>query len=390
MRVTPSRRLLKGAAAGLGLLVLGACEPDGSFDGDFRNFGGIGFDTSAAAQDATLARPTPDARGVISYPTYQVAVARPGDTVEAIALRVGAAPGELGAYNAIPPGTQFRGGEVLALPGRGGAGGPLPGALPPGGGGAIDVTTIASGAIDRAQAGGAGTAPAGSAASSPSGAEPVRHQVVRGETAYTIARLYNVNVRALAEWNGLGADLAVREGQYLLIPLASAPAPAVAEAATGPGQGSPTPEPPSAGKPLPVEKAAPAPDAAAAPDLGADKTAASGAKFAMPVAGKIIRGYQEGKTAGIDIAAAAGTAVRASADGTVLITKTAQGSPLVVVRHSDELLTVYANVDGVAVAKGDKVKRGQELAKVKAGDPAYLHFQVRRGVVSIDPMPFLQ
>ena len=41
----------------------------------------------------------------------------------------------------------------------------------------------------------------------------------RGETAYTIARLYNVSAKSLAEWNGLGPDLAVREGQYLLIPV---------------------------------------------------------------------------------------------------------------------------------------------------------------------------
>ena len=41
--------------------------------------------------------------------------------------------------------------------------------------------------------------------------DPVRHRVEAGETAYSIARLYGVSVTALASWNGLGPDLAVRD-----------------------------------------------------------------------------------------------------------------------------------------------------------------------------------
>ena len=48
-------------------------------------------------------------------------------------------------------------------------------------------------------------------------------------------------------------------------------------------------------------------------------------------------------------------------------------------RHSAEVL-----------AKGDKVKRGQTIATVRAGDPAFLHFEVRKGVESVDPMGYLQ
>ena len=77
------------------------------------------------------------------------------------------------------------------------------------------------------------------------GTEPQRHVVKRGETAYSIARMYNVSVRSLADWNGLDAKMTVREGQTLLIPVATGPAPKTA-AVTAPGAGSPTPEPPSA------------------------------------------------------------------------------------------------------------------------------------------------
>jgi murein DD-endopeptidase MepM/ murein hydrolase activator NlpD len=259
--------------------------------------------------------------------------------------------------------------------------------------GTIEVTSLASGAIDRAQSGGTATAPA-SAPVAPGGAEPTRHRVERGETAYSIARLYNVSAKSIAEWNGLGPDLAVREGQYLLIPV-SLDGGAPVEVLTQPGQGSPTPPPPSAAKPLPAEKvtpaAEPAPETPPSPKLEEDRSAASAARFAMPADGSIIRGYVPKKSPGIDIAAAAGSPVRAAADGTVAaITKDTDQVPILVVRHTDNILTVYANIDGIKVAKGDKVKRGQTIAVVRAGSPAFLHFEVRNGIDAVDPMPYLQ
>jgi murein DD-endopeptidase MepM/ murein hydrolase activator NlpD len=396
------RASVRAAIVGLGLLALAGCEADGTFDPDFRQLGTAGGDTTAAARQASAPRPAADARGIISYPTYQVVIARPGDTVQAVATRIGIAAPQLASYNAIAETTVLQGGEVLVLPTRvaGGAvagGAPAIGTLPQGGvatGGGIDVTSIASGAIDRAESGGT---VGGTGAARPATAEPTRHKVERGETAFSVARLYSVDVRALAEWNGLGSDLAVREGQVLLIPVAdrAAPPPTAATAVTtAPGTGSPTPLPPSAKEPLPAEKpvaankTVPTPPA---PDLGAQQTAASGAKLAMPVQGKIIRGYQKKKNEGIDIGAAAGTPVKAAADGTVAaITKDTDQVPILVIRHDGNLLTVYANIDGITVEKGARVKRGQQIAKVRASDPAFLHFEVRQGFDSVDPVPFLQ
>jgi murein DD-endopeptidase MepM/ murein hydrolase activator NlpD len=111
----------------------------------------------------------------------------------------------------------------------------------------------------------------------------------------------------------------------------------------------------------------------------------------MPVAGKVIRPFSKGRNDGIDIAAAAGTPVAAAADGTVAaVTKDTGQVPIVVIRHADGLLTVYAGIDKLTVAKGNAVKRGQQIAVVRAADPAFLHFEVRRGVDAVDPMGFLQ
>lgn len=376
------------------LLLLTACGKSG-LDWDLR--GGAGaLDTSDAAQKATGPRPAADGRGVISYPDYQVAVARRGDTVASVAARVGIPAEDLARYNALKPGDQVREGEVLALPtrvasapGGGTMTGGIIGSTPAGG--SVDVSTIATTALDRVDS----SAPAKPAAAKPaSGAEPTRHRVARGETAFSIARSYNVSAKALADWNGLGADLAVREGQYLLIPTATGTPPAREATATNdPGTASSTPTPPSAKAPLPAEKLAPAAEKPKAtppsPDLGTQRTTA--AQFAMPAQGKIIRGYSKGKNDGIDISGAAGSAVKAAADGTVAaVTKDTTGTPIVVLRHADGLLTVYAGVDGLKVKKGDKVARGQTIATIRAADPAFLHFEVRKGVDSVDPVPFIQ
>jgi murein DD-endopeptidase MepM/ murein hydrolase activator NlpD len=279
--------------------------------------------------------------------------------------------------------------------------GGLIGTTAPGGG--IDVASIATSAIDNATASGntgsvIGATPTGPAVPfqpAQPGPEPLRHQVARGETAFTIARLYNVSAKDLADWNGLGPDFAVREGQYLLIPTTTLPVTPVAATNTQPGQGTPTPEPPSASAPLPDEKTQTVAEVAKtvppAPDLGSQRTSASAAQFAMPVAGAIIRTYQKGKNDGIDISAAAGTPVKAAADGTVAaVTKDTEGTPILVIRHADNLLTVYAGIDGVTLVKGDAVKRGQVLGVVKAGSPSFLHFEVRQGIDSVDPTPYLQ
>lgn len=398
------------------LLALAACtggQPGmmSDLDWDFRG-GANTFDTTDAARQATAARPSPDANGVISYPGYQVAVARRGDTVSSVAARVGIPAGELASYNAIQGDPLLRDGEVLALPRRVAAAGSAAGAgavigggtvastpLPSAGGGAVSVTSIATTALDRVDSGTTATAaaaPAAQASGNLGGMAPTRHQVKRGETAFSIARMYNVSARALADWNGLGADLEVREGQYLMIPTPSgAPAPKVEEVVTAPGEGSPTPLPPSAAKPLPDEETKPAAQAAkdkpASPDLGQQRTAASSSQFAMPVAGNIIRGYGPPKNEGIDIGAPAGTAVKAAAAGTVAaITQDTAQTPIIVIRHEGGLLTVYAGVAGITVKKGDTVTKGQTIANVRSGNPSFLHFEVRRGAASTDPMPFLQ
>lgn len=384
----PARRWTARAAWLSTVLALGAC-------GEGFDFRSPDLTGGAVTRRPTENRPPADARGVISYPEYQVAVARQGDTPAAVAARVGLQPSELASYNGLPETVALRGGEVLALPRRvsGGA------ADQAGSGG---IAALAGAAIER-------SAPtqAAAAAQAPAGRQPVRHEVARGETAYTIARTYDISVRALAEWNGLGPDLLVREGQIVLIPpvqaarapgsVVSTPIRSAAVVDTAlPGAGSRTPVPPSAAAPLPEETTPePTPEViqtaeAATPDLSEEVTeaSASGAGLRAPVSGPVIRAFEAGSNDGVDFAVPAGTEVRAAAGGSVAaITQDTDGVPILVLRHDDNLLTVYAGIEDLTVAKGDRVEPGAAVAKVRSGGA--LHFEVREGFEAVDPEGYL-
>lgn len=386
-----TRVLVLGSA----MTLLVAC--DKPLDFDMRGKFGDAFNTTDAAHMATAKRPRPDDRGIISYPNYQVAVARRGDTLASVATRVGTDVNALARYNGIKPDDNLREGEIIALPRRvaepsPATGSPTTGPIQAPG---VDITKLAGGAIERAgQQTVETTALAPASVAAPKvqrGIEPTRHKVVRGETAYTISRLYNVTVRSLAEWNGLGSDFAIREGQYLLIPVPNTPAPKTQPAVAtteAPGVGTPTPVPPSATKPLPAEKTV----AKATPEPAPAQTKPTGGgKLAYPVGGKIIRDYAKGKNEGIDIAAAAGTAVGAAEAGTVAYVSPAKDDvQIIVVKHKNDLTTVYANIADIAITKGQSVTRGQNLAAIPAGSSSYVHFEVRKGFDSVDPLPYLK
>lgn len=404
--------MLAGAALAL---MAGCTEP---LDFDMRGHLGA-FNTSEAARNATMSRPRPDNRGIISYPNYQVAVARDGDTVAKIAARVGTSGEALARYNGLQTGDTLRDGEIIALPSRVAEPSPATGAMGTGPirpASTVDVASVAGRALDEASASDVQTstlAPAPTAAPAPSasasrtpaaqtGEEPIRHKVQRGETAFTVSRLYKVSVRSLAEWNGLDENFTIREGQYLLIPPVGAQtAPVSAVQTEAPGVGSPTPVPPSSAEPLPAEKTVPQAEAraqanqvAAAPDLSGGQsvtTPRAGSEMVYPVKGSIIRTYTKGKTDGIDIAAQPGSAVVAAKTGSVAaITSDSDNVHVIVLRHADGLLTIYSNVTGIAVKEGQQVSQGAKIAEIRPGASPYVHFEVRRGMNSTDPMPFLE
>ncbi|MFT3917664.1 MAG: M23 family metallopeptidase [Anaeromyxobacteraceae bacterium] len=96
---------------------------------------------------------------------------------------------------------------------------------------------------------------------------------------------------------------------------------------------------------------------------------------------------------GIDVAAAAGSPVLAAADGVVLWVGAQAGyGQLVIVRHASGLLTLYAHVQDISARDGERVRRGEPIAKVGRGEGTgapQLHFEVREGTRPRNPLLYL-
>ncbi|WP_231555340.1 M23 family metallopeptidase [Paracoccus sanguinis] len=347
-----SGRLIPTARRGLALaavLTLAACAQSGAQPGAQPGAVGAGPASSAAVPGVAMPQ--------VAVPRVQMPTLR-----WPFGGAAGAAPGAAPAAAGTPQVRDPFAGQGVAQPG-----------VPPAAG------TRATAATSKP------------AASAPAATAPARtHTVVAGETGWSVARKYGISIQDLARANNLPETMSIRVGQRLAIPAGGTTV--AAADATAPGVGSPTPLPPSAAKPLPAERTQPASTPAPrgdAPDLGKTRTGASGSgKFAMPVNGSIVRAYKKGSNEGIDISAPAGTPVKAAGGGTVAaITRDTDGVPIVVVRHDDGLMTVYAGLDKLSVAKGDPVKRGQSMGTAR--NSGVVHFEVRKGFDSVDPEGYL-
>jgi murein DD-endopeptidase MepM/ murein hydrolase activator NlpD len=121
--------------------------------------------------------------------------------------------------------------------------------------------------------------------------------------------------------------------------------------------------------------------------------------FAWPVVGKLLAKFgPAGKglhNDGINIAAPAGTQVRAADNGVVAYAgNELKGfGNLLLIKHADGWTTAYAHNEKLLVSRGDKVTQGQVVATVgRTGnvDTPQLHFEVRKGTQAMDPLQYLE
>ncbi len=117
-------------------------------------------------------------------------------------------------------------------------------------------------------------------------------------------------------------------------------------------------------------------------------------KFRWPLRGAIVQPFKAGTSDGIDIATPLGVAVHAAADGVVLSAGDAIKTygKMVVIRHDDGFVTVYADNSEILVKEGDRVRRGQIIAKSGQSGGARaprLHFELRKDGQAIDPVPHM-
>ncbi|HXJ52900.1 MAG TPA: peptidoglycan DD-metalloendopeptidase family protein [Burkholderiales bacterium] len=234
------------------------------------------------------------------------------------------------------------------------------------------------------------------------------YSVKRGDTLYSIAQEHGVDQRDVMQWNGLDDPTRLRVGQQLRVrpPLAAVASPvtvvdperATAQVGSARIIGRVESRPLDSLPPLP-------PRAPAKPELARmevmpprvelEKSAApSGTgQFIWPVKGKVLAEFAEPRRKGIDIDGKPGDAIVAAAPGHV--TYIGSGIPgmgkLVVLKHDNGFITVYAHNRNILVKEKQAVARGQKIAELGSTDSERpkLHFQIRKGAAAVDPLLYL-
>jgi septal ring factor EnvC (AmiA/AmiB activator) len=129
------------------------------------------------------------------------------------------------------------------------------------------------------------------------------------------------------------------------------------------------------------------------------RTLETGTQYCLPVQGPIVSKYgmqyhatlkTSTRNLGIEIEGAGGAAVRAAVSGEVaLITRIPGYGQGIILDNGSGIFTIYANLSGIRVGTGDKVKTCQDIAEV-ASTPGRVYFEVRQGTKTLDPALWLQ
>ncbi len=239
------------------------------------------------------------------------------------------------------------------------------------------------------------------AARAPAG--PGYYTVTKGDTLYRISRAHNQSVANLVAWNNLNNANEINEGQVLRVAPPGAVGTSTAAVQTA-SVSSPerdvqpiveTKTQPTAEKQVYSESAVAGGSAAAATATIAATGAtreASGIVWGWPASGKVLRGFSEGQSKGVDIDGSKGQKVFAAADGRVIYSGAMNGyGNLVIIKHNEDLLTAYAHNSSNLVAQGSTVSRGQPVAEMgnSGTDSVKLHFEVRKQGKPVDPLGYL-
>lgn len=209
--------------------------------------------------------------------------------------------------------------------------------------------------------------------------------VKKGDTLYSIALEHGADYREVAQWNSLDDPSKLSVGQVLRVQAPAQQAQAGVQIGSGPAAGRVEARPLGSG---PEHKQEAKPVVREEPKLEAQPL-----QFAWPVKGKVLAGFAEPRRKGIDIDGKLGDAVGAAAAGRV--TYVGSGIPglgkLVVIRHDQGYITVYAHNKDILVKEQQSVTRGQKIAELGASDAERpkLHFQIRKGAAAVDPLLYL-
>ena len=233
-----------------------------------------------------------------------------------------------------------------------------------------------------------------------------QYTVRKGDTLLRIALDFGENYRDLVTWNNLANPDDIKVGQVLRVSQPGGersanvqtqpvpmPPPATVPRKTEPradktpytdGKVATTTTPPATATPV-TPPAPPAASAAASDDARLS--------WMWPSEGRVVATFDDGRNKGVDIAGKLGQPVVAAGSGKVMYAGSGiRGyGNLVIVKHSNSLLSAYAHNRKIVVKEGDNVTRGQQIAEMgdSDADTVKLHFEIRQQGKPVDPTRFL-
>jgi lipoprotein NlpD len=223
------------------------------------------------------------------------------------------------------------------------------------------------------------------------------YRVRRGDSLYVIAFNFGLDWRDIAEWNGIRSPYVIYPDQQLRM---SAPKPrnpgvAVTRPAKTP-KGSTTrdgtADPALAGQKRSAKTSSPAPSA---PPRSEPVSRSDPGRWLWPTEGRVISAFKANDPArnGIEIGGREGQPVVATAAGEVVYSGSGLigYGELIIIKHSDRMLSAYAHNKRRLVAEGQAVAAGQTVGEMGRNDRSQplLHFEIRVNGTPQDPLRYL-
>ncbi|MFH1504654.1 MAG: LysM peptidoglycan-binding domain-containing M23 family metallopeptidase [Candidatus Omnitrophota bacterium] len=170
--------------------------------------------------------------------------------------------------------------------------------------------------------------------------------VKKGDSLWKISKEYNISVAELAKENKIVSAQSLKAGQKIFIPRSH--------------------------------------------------SAKNNSFFLWPVKGEIINFFNEkvdySPNKGLNIKTSPGCAVQASEKGKVIFSNYLKGwGKTVMLQHSSDFYTIYANLDNTLVEENMLTERGQIIGEVASDKNAdyILHFEIRKKHIPQDPLKYL-
>lgn len=219
------------------------------------------------------------------------------------------------------------------------------------------------------------------------------HRVIYGDTVYNIAKRYHINQEDLRIWNHLEGD-AIAIGQMLKV---KGPSGSTANSTASAQSSTSVPVVHNSSS---IQEKRVSTSVVTSPGVSQATTsldtpkaprAIGGITWIQPAQGRLVERFSS-RSKGINIAGTLGAPIVAVADGKVIYSNTLDGyGNLVILQHSEQYLSAYANNQNNLVKEGDRVKRGQKIATMGKTDAprVQLHFEVRQNGQAVDPLRFI-